>query len=322
MPYLTGTVASATALRSIVEQAGIDAGYTLASGVLSKGDSHIKLTAPSTNELRIESARDAAFTLPAPGFARIADDGWPATYHLFRFANPDMVMVVLVAAGTRHQHLGFGVIGEKVGAWTGGEWFSASKSGVAYNAAGLVSIPIILKGEFFSTIVGDGTLFSGEPVPFWASLTPGPAMSGSYLFANITGKQSGWSTAIITPSSDGIATGGFTHFVQATPGFLPLLQRQPNAWNAEPVLLPWNLNMLRDQAKVSRLGALSHLRALRIDNLGSGDIITLGLDRWMVFPASRKNSVDRDGWVGGTAAATQSTAHTGTFGWAIRYDGP
>ena len=59
---------------------------------------------------------------------------------------------------------------------------------------------------------------------------------------------------------------------------------------------------------------LAHCRFLRIDNYQPGDIIPLGPDRWKVAPWYRKNTAQRDGG--------SNIQHTGTFGWAIRYDGP
>ena len=72
--------------------------------------------------------------------------------------------------------------------------------------------------------------------------------------------------------------------------------------------------MARASNKVSILAKIENARYLRIDNLQPEQILTFGAEKWMVFPFHKKNSSVRDG---GT-----SIDHSGTFGWAIRYDGP
>jgi len=93
----------------------------------------------------------------------------------------------------------------------------------------------------------------------------------------------------------------------------PLLEIQPNSWNSEAVLLPIREYFKRSENKVSLIIDLEHARHTRIDNYEPGQIITLGNDRWMIFPWTQKNTNSRNG---GTAID-----HSGTFGWAIRYEG-
>lgn len=94
----------------------------------------------------------------------------------------------------------------------------------------------------------------------------------------------------------------------------PLIGLQPSVWNSEATLIPVRAYKQRPSFKSSLILDLANARHLRIDNLSPGDILTLGSDKWKVFPWYRKNSANRNG--GG------SVNHTGTFGWAIRYEGP
>lgn len=93
-----------------------------------------------------------------------------------------------------------------------------------------------------------------------------------------------------------------------------LLLTQPNAWNTEAVLLPVRAYKGRPSFKASLVVDLANARHVRIDNLVPGDVLTLGPDRWKVYPWYRKNIAERNGG--------NQINHTGTFGWAIRYEGP
>ena len=94
----------------------------------------------------------------------------------------------------------------------------------------------------------------------------------------------------------------------------PILSLQPSTWNGEAALLPLRCYKERPSFKASLIADLQFARHIRIDNLTPGDILTLGTDKWKVFPWYRKDAANRNGGVG--------VNHTGTFGWAIRYQGP
>lgn len=97
----------------------------------------------------------------------------------------------------------------------------------------------------------------------------------------------------------------------------PHLSRSPSAWNQESPLLPIQCTLVRASSKVSLVADIRNARYLRVDNHSPEQIIELGPDRWKIYPFYRKNTSARDGSV-----APVGTDHTGTFGWAIRYDGP
>lgn len=87
----------------------------------------------------------------------------------------------------------------------------------------------------------------------------------------------------------------------------------PNAFNGETVLFPIRaFKGLSEQ--LSLVVELEHARHCRIDHHAPGEIITLGADRWMVFPGFKKDLSNP--W------PTSTTTHTGGVGWAVRYEGP
>lgn len=94
----------------------------------------------------------------------------------------------------------------------------------------------------------------------------------------------------------------------------PLFARQPSNWSSETILLPISVYVQRPSSKRSLICQFQNARFLRVANYEPEQIITLGNDKWMVFPFYKKNSEQPDGGY--------ISDHTGTFGWAIRYDGP
>ena len=65
----------------------------------------------------------------------------------------------------------------------------------------------------------------------------------------------------------------------------------PSALTGRAPLLPLFCSVFRPSGNLSIIGAPPDLRAVRIDNIAPGELITLGPDDWKVFPAIRKNGV-------------------------------
>jgi len=91
-----------------------------------------------------------------------------------------------------------------------------------------------------------------------------------------------------------------------------LILTQPNAFNNEGVLLPIKVIKTRASSKYSQVLQLENARNIRIDNYTPQEIIALGTDEWMVFPWYKKNAAVPDGG--------ENITHTGTMGWAIKYE--
>lgn len=87
----------------------------------------------------------------------------------------------------------------------------------------------------------------------------------------------------------------------------------PTVHFADSPLLPYNIYLERPENKLSLICQLQHARFVRIDNYEPEQIITLGHERWIIFTFCQKDAQNRNGSSGGWG--------TGTFGWAIRYEG-
>jgi len=143
---------------------------------------------------------------------------------------------------------------------------------------------------------------------FWKTSNIATSRSQNTLHCQLDGVE--WADH---PSSGGPnAAGKLLAVAQAAPH----IARSPNAWNGESPLLPIQAYYTRAAAKVSLVADLKHSRYVRVDNYIPEQVITLGPDRWKIYPFYRKNTLQRDGQISGGLID-----HTGTFGWAIRYDG-
>lgn len=137
------------------------------------------------------------------------------------------------------------------------------------------------------------------------------------LFGGSGPGASSYSTHKNSWVNHGLDSHGWGYGADYPPGTLPLLElqwQQPSVWNSEATLLPMRSYKQRPSFKISLLTDMAFSRRIRLDNLTPGDVLILGSDKWKVFPWYRKDSAARNG----SGAAN----HSGTFGWAIRYEGP
>lgn len=93
----------------------------------------------------------------------------------------------------------------------------------------------------------------------------------------------------------------------------PLLIRQPNSWNNEAILLNISPAIYRPEGWLSVVGDLKHARYIRNTYYNDGQIITLGQDKWRVYPCIRKNTTSPE--------PNYTNDHSGTYALAIRYEG-
>ncbi|MCL2524605.1 MAG: hypothetical protein FWF20_07110 [Betaproteobacteria bacterium] len=103
---------------------------------------------------------------------------------------------------------------------------------------------------------------------------------------------------------------GWTDYVVGISAVSTHVSSQPNAWNAESLLIPIRVFENRPESKWSIVGELRHCRYFRIDNHAPTELIALGTDQWRVYPWFRKDLTNRNGG--------QNIFHTGTFGCALR----
>lgn len=304
MAYQTGSAADATALLNAITAFAASNGWTwdATNSMLSKGAVFGKLTTPTSTSLRIQGATGyagATLTNPTASYAEIRDlaNGatvtktivWPLTYHLFVNTAPDDLVCLINFDTSYWEWLGLGQCTD-LGVGAGGgtaAWCGASMPALALNRI------LIAANGYAASSYGDNR---APCAPFWAQSVYF-ATASSWLHCALDGSDG----VVRQWACDADALIGL--FFRA---FTPLLERQPNAWNAETVLVPARIAVSRPSSLWSYAAEMPHARLLKIDNYDGGDLITLGSDTWFVAPFFRKN------------AAAQTAADTGVWGWAIR----
>lgn len=299
MAYYSGTAGSLTALRTALLTHAQADGWTLTGDVLSKAGVYFKIQETAEN-ITCLGCESNAVSNPAPAIVQIGrlysgSPTWsityPCNYEVFGFAQ-ELYLVVNYDVD-RYQWMAFGksttpgLPGQ--GGWCGASGASAWSSGSIYGAA---PVEISIYGSAYQGYT-TAALFFGLGGSYWNR-------SANY-----------W----VNHNLDGHGWTGYGSIGNPVPGILPtntLLARLPSAWNSETVLLPLRCYKERPSYKTSLVAELQNARHARIDNLVPGDVLVIGSDKWKVFPWFIKNSAARDGGIG----------HTGTFGWAIRYEGP
>lgn len=298
MAYFTGSINSYNELLTALVNACTANGWAWTSGILSKGRAFVKPSVSSANGigLRIEGGTGQSVTNllnPSPQAARLGPQSasfwpavaWPAQYHIHLGSSPDEVYVVLNTNVTDFYWLAFGL--STVPMAGTGLWMAASApriDGGVYGAS-------------FSETSGSQSSYYGCPLLFWSS--------ASYdANGNPMAIQSAANGAWPMHTSVGIAS------------LRPLIERYELTWNKAAVLLPAREYIAAPENKRQLLIDAAHARLVRLGSLEPGQILQLGADRWRVYPFLRKNTASPN------SGTSNAMAHSGTFGWALRYDGP
>lgn len=300
MAYYSGTAASLTALRTALLTHAQADGWTLTGDVLSKAGVYFQITENATN-IKCLGCESNAVANPAPAVVQIGrlytgTPTWsitfPCNYEVFGFV--DELFLVVNYEVSLYQWMAFGK-SSVPGIPGQGGWFGASggrdwSSGSIY---GQVPIEISINGTDYPYGYTTAALFFGTVPNYWDR--------AANCWVNHGLDSHGWTEF-----------GSSSDFVTGIRASNTLLAGLPSAWNLETVLLPLRAYKRRPGYKISLIADLQNARHTRIDNLTPGDILTIGSDKWKVFPWYTKNAAARNGGFG----------HTGTFGWAIRYKGP
>lgn len=306
MSYYSGTANSLADLRTALLTHAVADGWTLTGDVLSKAGVFFRIQVNADN-ITILGCEDNSVTNPAPNVAMIGRIfersgyptraiSFPCNYEVFGFAQ-ELYLIVNYDVSS-YQWMAFGK--SSVPGLPGqGGWFGATiGSGVVGSGGSSDTAPIIIGpnaggGEFLYN--------STSGALFWGVLGGYTQTRNCWINHGLDSHGWTWNGAA------GDAPIGIRHAA-------PLISIQPSGWNTEAILLPLRAYKQRPSFKSSLVADLENARLLRIDNLTPGDILTLGSDRWKIFPWYKKDAAARDG-------STTSIDHTGTFGWAIRYEG-
>lgn len=300
MAYYSGSVNDMASLRAALVAACVAEGWAWNSGteVLSKGVMFLQITVVD-GYLRLLGGTGAG-TLdmghvvqigPFAGFSSFPLPAltYPVGYELFLFGQE--VYCVINYSVDCYQWCAWGQSTVQglpgTGMWVGA---SAAKDRAAYYYG------LRIGATSGASDADTGAFFC--PALFWAN---NGAPEESRVHSDLDG-QGWWSAQTNNAAPVGISAS------------VPLIGLLPNSWNSEAVLLPIRGYKVRPQGKISLTADLAHSRYTRVDNYVPGEIITIGADQWKIYPWFRKNTVDRD--------CVEGYNHSGTFGWAIRYEGP
>lgn len=301
MAYYSGQASSYQELLNILTNACVDNDWVWADEILSKNGVFIKLqvlsTGTTTGIKATGGTGKAGSTLinPSPTSPRMGNmhptmnlPNFPVLYHLFIFNNE--VYLIFKFNLNSFYYLAFGrsYLNPDVNNF----WISATSCGAgAYNNSG-GSVTI------FETNGGAGGGGNPTPVaPFW----------------NMNSYTDDWTNSVLMHGLDGGIWSTANKNASVVAALVPLIYRQPSGWNSEAIFTPINVLIARPQNKYSIACIFENSRFLRVDNYDPEQIINMGSEKWMILPFYKKNISERNG--GGFID------HTGTFGWAIRYDG-
>ncbi|WP_418647224.1 hypothetical protein ACNQFN_18690 [Thauera butanivorans] len=292
MAYTTGSAVSMAALQTAIFDSCVNDGWSASGDFLTKAGIPVRIQAvgETLQILGGEGFSSGALVNPGPNYSQIAGSGlvFPLTWHVFTF--PQEVYVVVEYAAGRFQWMAWGK-STVAGIGGSGVWYCASQGSS-------VSAGLACHLTSSSTSNASGALF-------WTSNFSGTATRNNHIHSGMGG-ASGWEY------SGNSVVEGKMYGSQDTMGLLGWL---PSAWNSEAVLLPLRCYLWRTEGFVSLAVDLEHARVTRIDNYEPGQILNIGGTRWKVFPWHLKDADNRNGITG-------SPYHSGTLGWAIRYEGP
>lgn len=303
MAFYTGSANSLADLQSALTAACVAEGWSnLGVGILQLGAAYVQLTV-SGNSLRVRGGTGASggtLTAAAVMYGRLglpntAAMVWPVSYQIHIHGNPAEVYLVVNTSVDIYTWLAFGV--SSVAGLPGtGTWFAGSWANYSVHT-----------GIDITATSGGGQVSGNNRNQCGALFWQTDYWVNSAVHHNFEG--GGWG-----PEGQDANLLTVVGYSVAVAMMAPQIARSPSAWNGEAVLLPIQAYVLRPSGKRSLVADLAHARYVRLAYYDPGQIVTLGADRWIVFPWYRKDSATPNGGSG--------LNHTGTFGWAIRYDGP
>ena len=325
MAFVTGTAASYAALKTAVETACVAAGWTLADDILSKGSAFVQLrvATPSVTSSTQQGTGLAAFpgtgksgttllgtvsnaprlgplTHPAANYFK--QIGLPFDYFISTFTAPDEVYVI-ARRDSYYTRLCFGV-SKPPGAGGNGLWVDAS----VYGREGYGS-----SSGYNGAIIGAA---SGSASYMGAAAPDYPCITGMWQNTRGHWYGTGYSPSLINTGAGWMVGGPLNYAGQcnAIEPIAPLVAALQSGSFADPPLLPIRVHQCISATENRVVLEVENARYFRLKNHEPEAIIQRGGSQWMVFPWLRKD---------GTVAGDVNVAtHSGTFGWAIRYEGP
>lgn len=314
MAYYSGQASSYQELQNVLVNACVAQGWSWADGILSYSELFLKITSQvdlsNGQGLSIQGGTgkngnnliNGSMVKPRIGdlakAALIPNITFPIQFKIFIFDNPVECFLVIRFAVDRFMYLAFGMSTIKGSSI----WISGSIS----NKWNTETSQSYAKYNCFSGYPSGG----GQTgiVPSWSLMT-------GFFWKNEGDTDADLNNSAIYSEVDDIFWGGVNQIqLSASDAIQPLFSRLPSKWSDNSPLLPVQVSLSRPSNKKSIVTEIHNARYLRIDNYEPEQIITLGFDKWMIFPFHKKNITSKDAGYG--------IDHSGTLGWAIRYDGP
>lgn len=301
MAFVTGTANSFTDLLTALQNACTANGYALTGNVLSKGTLFAEVTYVTGTYPRLKvrgGSGQASGVLSGASDRGMATLGhgttgsalgdtaftFPMTYNIHIGTAPDEVYLFVNYNLTMYQFIAFGQ-SNVPGIVGTGNWYAGSDIDRNGTPTGVDARTI---GGYMEAGYINGGLFQG--------LQGYPASMNGAVDHQLD-------------SATWLVRGAWGDLWAAMPN-------NPSSWNDESVLLPVTVYANRPSGFISCVAELAHARFVAIDNFTDRQVITLGSDKWMVYPW----------WQRGPRAmppgSTTTTTTTGTVGHAVRYDGP
>lgn len=321
MPYETGSTTGWADLKSRCETFLVSNGWTKTGQVLNKGTVYFSLFGDLGDGLRIKggTGESGGALTGDPSVSGVVSDansylggaiGWPATYHLFAHDNPDCFVCVINYNTSYVQWLTAGSLG-KTGNWVGGEYFGGSLSSGIY---GVNKEPDMTASY--------GQLDLSNPVPNGIGIWFGARAISAYqnygnmwMTCDLDGVAGDW---ISNVSTGQYSSSYYSPRFSGSEITGDLRASENSAFNNQIILDPVLVAVTRADYKHSLVGSPKHVRHTSVLGLGMADIVSLGADRWMVFPLLIKSVGDGVP----TYSTDSSIPTTGLMGFAVKYDGP
>lgn len=290
MAYVSGTASSLGDLLTAIRNACTANGWTLSGNVLHKGTCYVEVMISGLFiTVRGGTGIDGGNALTGAtdqGTAQLGIVGaaisfaFPMTYFAHIFPSPDEVYFIVNYNVNYYQTIAFGQ-SEMTGLTGSGNWYC----GPTVNG---------------STYLGFNSPGDGE----FAAYNDYPAFS---VFCRTYQRD----LDIHTHGVDHQLDSATWRDNGCTNDWASLYWRQPNQWNSESILIPIRVYAPRLSGFISPVLECAHARQVNIANLSDGQIITLGTDKWKIYP-----------WWSRGPYNTRGQANSGLGGHAFRYDGP
>lgn len=217
-------------------------------------------------------------------------------YHFFAGSAPDYLHVVVERTSGIFNHFAIGEL-VKAGSYTGG----------AYGAA--VGWQELWSAGNYANNVPDSIYHS----LMFDALTSNTGGYGSVrptvIRADIDGKTNNW-MPIRTNWGGNNAHGD----IRGNAFSQDLHARAPSQFNQLTPLHPIIITADRPSNLYSFLGHVPDMRGVNMTNLSAGQLLTIGSDDWLIFPAIQKTAT----WDSGNTTSTNQQRSSGTYGYAYK----